>query len=69
MHDMYGMQLRYNPNIHNAMKMRCLEIRAHGHANRGDGIRNANDMKIAYNHVNGFSAMKCGGKQSRNEAK
>ena len=30
------------------MKMKCLEMRAHGHANRGNGIRNANDMKIWY---------------------
>ena len=36
MHDMHEMQLRYNPNIHNPMKMRCLEMRAHGHANRGN---------------------------------
>ena len=34
MHDMHEMQLRYNSNIHNAMKVRCLEMRAHGHANR-----------------------------------
>ena len=34
MHDMHEMQLRYNPIIHNAVKMRCLEMRACGHANR-----------------------------------
>ena len=34
MHDMHEMRLRYSPNIHNAMKMRCLETHAHGHANR-----------------------------------
>ena len=27
--------------------MKCLEMRAHGHANRGNGIRNANDMENA----------------------
>ena len=27
------------------MKMKCLEMRAHEHANRGNGIRNANDME------------------------
>ena len=34
MHDMHEMQLIYNPNIHNAMEVKCLEMRAHGHANR-----------------------------------
>ena len=36
------------PSMHNAMKMRCLEMRAHGHANRENDIRNANDMEIWY---------------------
>ena len=34
MHDMHEVQLRYNPNIHNVMEVRCLEMRACGHANR-----------------------------------
>ena len=34
MHDMHEMQLRYNPNIHHAMKARCFEMRAYGHANQ-----------------------------------
>ena len=29
------------------MKMKRLEMRAHGHANRGNGICNANDMEKA----------------------
>ena len=51
------------------MKMKCLEMRAHGHANRGNGIRNANDMKMVCKHANGFSAMEYGVKQPRNESK
>ena len=51
------------------MKMKCLEMRAHGHANRGNGICNANVEKMVCKNANGFSAMKCGGKQPRNEAK
>ena len=51
------------------MKMKCLEMRAHGHANRGNGICNAMAWKMICKHANGISALKCGGKQPRNEAK
>ena len=40
-------------------------MRAHGHANRGNGICNAIDMEMLYKHVNGFSAMKYGGKTDK----
>ena len=36
---------KIQPSMHNAMKMRCLEMRAHEHADRGDGIRNAIRLK------------------------
>ena len=36
------------------MKMKCLEMRAHGHANRGNGIRNAMAWKWYANMPMGF---------------
>ena len=44
-------------------------MRAHGHANRGNGIRNAMAWKMTCKHAKEISALKCGGKQPRNEAK
>ena len=38
---------KIQPSMLNAMKKRCLEMRAHGHANRENDIRNANDMEMA----------------------
>ena len=51
------------------MKMKCLEMRAHGHANRGTGICNTMAWKMTCKYANGISALKCGGKQPRKEAK
>ena len=51
------------------MKMKCLEMRAHGHVNRGNGICNAMAWKMICKHDNGISALKRGGKQPQNEAK
>ena len=51
------------------MKMRCLEMRAHGRANRGEGRKAWNDMEMICKHANRISTLKCGGKQSRNMAK
>ena len=49
MHDMHEMKLRCNPNIHNAMEMRCLEMRAHGHANReNDRMRSKTQPSMHY---------------------
>ena len=51
------------------MKVKCLEMRAHGHANRGNGIRNAMAWKMTCKYANGISALKYGGNQPRYEAK
>ena len=49
MHDMHEMQLRYNPNILNAMKMRYLEVRARGRADRGNGKIRCNENEMPRN--------------------
>ncbi|KAF5933748.1 hypothetical protein HYC85_029919 [Camellia sinensis] len=49
--------------------MKCLEMRAHGHANRGNAYAMQMTWKMIRKHANGISALKCGGKQPRNGAK
>ena len=45
---------KIQPSMHYVVKMRCLEIRAHGHANRGNGICNAM-AKMAYRMQHGLT--------------
>ena len=50
-------------------KLKCLEMRAHGHANRGNGRKAWNGMEMICKHANEFPALTNDAKQSRKVGK